>query len=93
MAKCPRVKEIAKRLCSTIDQFSSETRAITAWADPQASYGAMAMNIHGVRDSEHAYIATKWCSVMNLATKCAENVSLRGRRSYDKTDVTLHCAL
>ena len=39
-------------------------------------HGAMVMNVCGVRGSEHACIATKWRSVMNLATKCAENVSL-----------------
>ena len=37
---------------------------------------AMAMNICGVCGSENAYIATKWCSVMNLVTKCGENGSL-----------------
>ena len=37
-------------------------------------YGVMAMNVRGARSSEHAHIATKWHSVMNLAKKCAENV-------------------
>ena len=52
-----------------------------------------AINVCGTHGSEHAYIATKWRSVMNLATKCSENVSVRYRRSYDKTDVALHCLL
>ena len=30
----------------------------------------------GAHGSEHAYIVTKWRPVMNLATKCAKNVSL-----------------
>ena len=38
---------------------------------------AMAMNVCGVRGSEHAYTATKWRSVMTPATKCAENDSLQ----------------
>ena len=41
------------------------------------SLSAMAMNVCSACGSEHAYIATKWCSVMNLATKFAENDSLR----------------
>ena len=32
-------------------------------------------NVCGVCGSEHAYIATKWRSVMNLAMKYAENDS------------------
>ena len=41
------------------------------------SRGAMAINVHGARSSEHAYIATKWRFVMYLAMKCAKNVLLR----------------
>ena len=89
MAKCLCVQEIAERSCSTIDQSSSESRSSgaarhTGPARPRASRGArgaMVMNVCGVRGSEHAYIATKWCSVMNLATKCAE-MSRYVRRSY-----------
>ena len=39
--------------------------------------GAMAMTVYGACGSEHVYIATKWRSVMNLATKFAENDLLR----------------
>ena len=39
-----------------------------------AVHGAMAMNIRGTHGSEHVYIATKWHSVMNLATKCLATI-------------------
>ena len=45
------------------------------WASCGA-HGAMVMNVCGVRGSEHVYIATKWRSVMKLATKYAKNVLL-----------------
>ena len=63
---------------STIDQSSSEMWALhdhdinCVWADLRAS-----CSTYSVRGSEHVYMATKWCFAMNLATKCAENVSLQ----------------
>ena len=42
------------------------------------------------RCSEHVYVASKWRSVMSLATKCAEKcLAMVGEASYDKIDVAL----